>query len=274
MIDSRAVVSGDAKVGARCRIGPFAVVEPGVVLGDDCVIEAHAVLKSGTQIGAGCHIGEHAVLGGAPQDIRFDPATPSRLEIGARTVIREFVTIHRATKPEQPTTVGSHNYLMVGVHLGHDVRMGNHNILANNVLLAGFVTFGDRIVVGGGTVFHQFVRVGSHAMVQGLSKFGQDIPPFALAAEYNGVAGLNLVGMRRAGLDAATRGAVRDLFDAFYARGSSPAAFLQAYGDRSTGAGAVFVDFIRAGSKRGYCRFVRASEFKGKRSPAGSEAAG
>jgi len=264
-IHPTAIIGSSACIGESVEIGPYAIIEDGASIGAGSRIGAHAVVKGSVRMGARCRIGEHAVLGGDPQDLSFDPATRSEVVIGEENVLREFVTLHRATREGCATVIGDRNFLMAGVHLGHDARLGSQCILANNVLLAGHVSFGDRIVVGGGTVFHQFVRVGDFAMIQGLSKFGQDILPFALAAEYNGVAGLNNVGMRRAGLDAATRESVRALYELFYHRGFSPRQFLEAAADGDWGEmpGRV-VEFVERGSKRGYCRFIKASEFKGR----------
>lgn len=264
-IHSTAIIGASARLGESVEIGPYAIVEDGATIGAECRIGAHTVIKSCVRMGARCRVAEHAVIGGDPQDLGFDPATKSEVVIGDDNVLREYVTIHRATKEGSATVIGDRNFLMGGVHLGHDARLGHHCILANNVLLAGHVSFGDRIVVGGGTVFHQFVRVGDFAMIQGLSKFGQDILPFALAAEYNGVAGLNNVGMRRAGLDAATRESVRALYELFYHRGCSPRQFLEAAADGEWGTlPRRVIEFVAAGSKRGYCRFIKASEFKGR----------
>ncbi len=266
VIDPLAVVRPGAVLGENVQIGPFALIESGAVIGPGCVIAAQAVVRNTVTLGAGCRVGEQAVLGGDPQDLGFDPATPSRVEIGAGTIIREMVTIHRATRPGEATRVGARCYLMVGSHLGHDAVIGEQVILANAVLLAGHVEMGDRVVVGGGTVFHQFVRVGTGAMVQGLSKFGQDIPPGTLAAEYNGVAGLNVVGLRRAGYDAAGRAALREVFDLFYRQGLTPTQFVAQTCDRAwPEPAAAFVAFIAAGSKRGFCRFLKGAAVKERR---------
>jgi UDP-N-acetylglucosamine acyltransferase len=259
-VDPQAELAGDIEIGA------FAVIGAGVRLGAGCKIASHAVIKCGVELGQRCRVAEHAVLGGDPQDLNFQPDTSSRVVIGDDNVLREFVTIHRGTAENSETRIGNSNYLMAGSHLGHDCWMGDHCVLANNVLLAGHVRFGSRIVVGGATVFHQFVRVGDYAMIQGSSKFGQDILPCALAAEYNGVAGINQVGLRRNGFDAEARRAVKILFDRFFQEGLTPKKFVETVQGEALPEPAQTVSaFVQEGTKRGYCRFIRASEFKGRK---------
>ena len=124
----------------------------------------------------------------------------SEVRIGDGNRIREYCTIHRGTSHDSATVVGSHCFLMAGAHLAHNVRLGDRVILANNALLGGHVIVEDRVFIGGGCVFHQHIRVGRLAICQGASAFSKDVPPFTIAAERNGVAGLNVVGLRRAGL--------------------------------------------------------------------------
>jgi len=260
-----AIIEDTSTIGDGTRIGPYAIIEPGARIGTDCEISAHAIIKKNVVMGDRCRVAEHAVLGGDPQDLAFHPEINSQVVIGNDNVFREFVTLHRGTGEGTETRVGNQNFLMAGAHLGHNVSIGDHCILANNVLLAGHVRFGSQIVVGGATVFHQFVRVGDLAMIQGLSKFGQDILPGAMAAEYNGIAGLNHVGLRRAGFEKAARESIREVYELFFHRGFSPKQFLEAVADRELPAPAAQVRaFVQAGSKRGYCRFIRASEFKGR----------
>jgi len=253
-IHAMAVVESGALLGAGVEVAPFAVVESGAVLGDGCRISAHAVVKAHATIGANTSVGEHAVIGGDPQDLNFDRTLPNRAIVGCENVLREGVTIHRGTVGD--SRVGDRNYLMCGVHLGHDVVLGDDCVLANNVLLAGHVYFGDRIVVGGAAVFHQFVRVGSLVMVQGMGRVGQDILPFTTEVEFNTVSGLNRVGLKRAGFDLETRQALRACFDLFYRSGLSPRLFLEQMENPPPGPVAEMVAFVRAGSKRGYCQIV------------------
>jgi len=183
-------------------IGPFVIVEENVSIGDDCIIEARATIKSGTILGPGNHIFEGACLGGYPQHLRAGPEI-GFLRIGARNLIREYVTIHRAVTPGGWTEVGDENMLMIGVHIAHDCRIGNRTIMANNVLLAGHVQVEDRAYLSGAVAVHQFCRIGRCAMVGGQSHITRDVPPFVTVdGETSRVVGLNLVGLRRAGYTA------------------------------------------------------------------------
>jgi UDP-N-acetylglucosamine acyltransferase len=204
-IHQTALVDPAAQLGVGVRIGPFAIVGPEVVLGDGCEVGPHAILEGDLRVGEGTKIGAGAHLGGLPQDFGFVPGTPSSVVIGRNNVIREYVTIHRGTKEGTATVVGDNNYLMVGSHLAHNVRLGHHCVLANNVLLAGYVEFSDRIVVGGDVVFHQFMKVGRLAMIRGGTSWSKDIPPFVIGRRVNELGGVNIIGLRRAGLAAPVR---------------------------------------------------------------------
>ena len=179
--------------------------------------------------------------------------------IGDGNTLREYVTIHRATTAGSDTTVGHYNFLMVGVHLGHDVHLGSHCILANSVLLAGHVQFGDRVVVGGGSVFHQHIRVGDGAMTQGLTAAGKDIPPFCVASKVNRVNGLNVIGLRRAGRGAEERAELRRAFDLLYRGGLNVTQALEKSREREwTGAARTFFDFVAEAQKRGIMPYLPA----------------
>src|SRR5205814_6331295 len=145
---------------------------------------------------------EGAVLGGEPQDVSFTGAA-SRLVIGPGNRIREGVTIHRSSRAEGATTVGSAGFLMAQSHVAHDCRLGDGVMLANNVALAGHVEIGDRAFLSGGVVVHQFCRVGRLAMIGGNSKVVQDCLPFVTTDGVPARArGLNLIVLRRAGVSA------------------------------------------------------------------------
>jgi UDP-N-acetylglucosamine acyltransferase len=166
------------------------------------------------QFHAGC------VIGDAPQDLKYDGA-PTRVRIGDNNVFREHVTIHRATKPDGETIVGSNNFIMANVHIGHNSHVHDHVILANGVLLAGHVTIFDRAFLSGNAAVHQFVRVGTLAMMQGLSGVTQDLPPFTVSRAMNEMCGLNIVGMRRAGINSADRLEVKKLYRELFRSGKN-----------------------------------------------------
>jgi UDP-N-acetylglucosamine acyltransferase len=186
--------------GVSATIHPTAIVEEGASLGPGCIVHAHAMIGRHCVLGASVVVHPFAVIGGDPQDLKFDPATRSGVRIGARTVIREHVTIHRATKPDVDTEVGEDCYLMVGSHVAHDCVVGRGVVMANAVLLGGHISIGDRAFMGGGAVIHQFCRIGDMAMIGGGARLSLDVPPFCMATERNELIGLNMVGLRRGGV--------------------------------------------------------------------------
>ncbi|HTQ39412.1 MAG TPA: acyl-ACP--UDP-N-acetylglucosamine O-acyltransferase [Pirellulales bacterium] len=194
-----AVVSPQAQIGRDVRIGPFAIVEDDVVVGEGCHLAGHVVVKSGSRLGPHNTVCESAVIGGLPQHVRC-PEQTGLVLIGEGNTIREFVTVHRALKPEAATILGDGNYLMAGAHVAHDCRLGNHVIMANNCLLAGHVTVDDRSFVSGAVAVHQFCRIGRMAMIGGHARVVRDVPPFVTVDGLTGdVVGLNLVGLKRNG---------------------------------------------------------------------------
>jgi len=202
IIHPTAYISADAKLGEGVKVGPFAVIEDRVEIGDECQIGAHAIIQPGVRMGRGNIVHPTAVVGGLPQDLGFKPETETWVDIGDGNVFREGVTISRATKPSGSTRIGSGCYLMNNAHIGHDCQVGDHNIFASNVALGGHVVVGDKVFFGGGAVVHQFCRIGSYAMLQGLAGINKDVLPFMMVGGRPGQHyRLNLVGMRRAGID-------------------------------------------------------------------------
>ncbi|MBV9490446.1 MAG: acyl-ACP--UDP-N-acetylglucosamine O-acyltransferase [Verrucomicrobia bacterium] len=264
MIHPAAFVDPDAQIHPTATIAPYALVEGPVVIGAGTQVQSHAVITGHVTIGTDNVIGYGAVLGGLPQDLSFNPRTVSFVRVGDRNVIREHCTIHRGTKPDSATTVGSGNLLMVGAHLGHNVVVGDNVILANNVLLGGYVTVADRAFLGGGSVVHQFTRIGQIALLQGMTAVSKDIPPFGVAAGRNSVVGLNVVGLKRAGFDPASRHEAKRAFDLLYHGGLNIAqareqAAQQAWRPEIR----TFWEFVAA-SKRGICGFSAWSRVKGR----------
>ena len=200
-IHSTAIVSPRAELGTGVKIGPYAVIGEDVEIGRDTFIGSHTVIEPLTRIGARNRISAHTVIGGTPQDLTFD-GVETWLIIGDDNVIRELVTIHRSTSAEQPTTIGSHCFLMAASHVGHDCQVGHHVILTNGVLIGGHVEIGDHVIMGGAAVVHQFCRIGKLAMVRGTTPVNKDVLPFCMVAgdpvaHYR----LNSIGLRRAGVN-------------------------------------------------------------------------
>ena len=195
-----AIIDPRAKLAAGVSIGPYAVIEGDTEIGECSDIRAHAVIKRFTTLGPENIIHEAAVLGGEPQDLGFVDCR-SFLRIGACNRIREGVTMHRGTLPESETVVGSNCFIMANAHVAHNCTLGDNVIIANNVALAGHVDIQDRVFISGGVVVHQFCRIGRLAMIGGNSKIVQDCLPFVITDGVPGRArGLNIVGLRRAGL--------------------------------------------------------------------------
>ena len=185
-------------------------------LGAGNVVQAHAVIEGRTTLGSGNFVGYGAIIGATPQDFAFREIGVSGIRIGDGNTFREYVTIHRGTKEGSATIVGNGCYLMVGTHLGHNVKLGDKVVIANNCLLAGYVEIGSGAVLGGGTVFHQFLRVGPLAMVRGGTRFGKDIPPYVSADGENLLSGINAIGLRRAGFTPEVRLEIKRAFKLIY----------------------------------------------------------
>lgn len=252
-----ALIHPATRLHETVRVGAYAVIEDGVQIGAGTLVREHAVIRSGTEIGEACLIDAHVVLGGFPQDIRFDPATPSGVRIGNGVVIREGVTINRAVEEGTFTQVGDNAFLMANSHVGHDSIVGNHAILANGVLLAGRVVVGAYAFIGGAAAVHQFCRVGESAMIGGLARVSEDLPPYCLMAERNALSGLNLVGLRRRGFSADEIRELKRLYrHVFSASGSPRAAAARAIegGLAETERGMAFLGFMAAESHQGIMR--------------------
>ena len=253
-IHPTAIVDPAAHLGEGVEVGPSVIIEAGAVIGAGCKIQARAVIGSQVRMGERNTIGCGAVIGGDPQDFDFKQGTQSEVVIGDDNILREYVTIHRGTKEGTATTVGNHNFLMVGVHLGHNSSVANRVIIANNCLLAGYVSVHDGAVLGGGSVFHQFIRVGRLCMVRGGERFGKDIPPFLVAYGTNLLAGINAVGLRRAGISSEARMELKRAFRLLYLEGRNISQALEEVRKQSWGVEAEsFFTFVREAKKRGVC---------------------
>lgn len=248
-IHPTAIVDEKARLGADVEIGPFSLVGPEVVLGDKCVIQSHVVIEGPVQMGAGNFIGHGSVIGSAPQDLSFQPQTRSRIEIGDANVIREHCTIHRGASEGSATVLGDGNFLMVGAHVGHDCSIGNGVVIVNDCLLAGHVRIDDRAFIGGGSRFHQGIRIGRIVMAEG--RFTKNLPPFLIAAK-NQVFGVNILGLRRAGLSPAERDEIKKAFKLLYKSGLNTRQALAKAAETEFGpVGREFFQFVADAGKRG-----------------------
>jgi UDP-N-acetylglucosamine acyltransferase len=214
-IHPTAVVDARAEIDATAAVGPFVVIDGPVRVGARTRIMAHAFLTGDTALGADNVVHPGAILGHEPQDLAYRGA-PTGLRIGDCNVIREHAEIHRATQEGTETIVGSDNYLMSHAHIAHNCRVGDRTIVCSGALVAGHVVLEDQAFVSGNCVVHQHVRIGRLAILRGLSRTSRDVPPFSIMDGTHTIRGLNRVGLRRAGLDAARiralHGAFRILF--------------------------------------------------------------
>ncbi len=216
-IHPSAVVEDGAVIGRGCRIGPFCFVGGGVVLGRDVELVSHVAVTGDTRIGSDTCIWPFASIGHRPQDLKFR-GEKTRLEIGARNMIREYVTMNPGTEGGGGLTrVGDGGLFMMGVHIGHDARVGDGVIMANYASLGGHCEVGDHAVIGALAGIHQFVRIGQGAMIGGLSAVVSDIIPYgSVAGERAHLIGLNLVGLKRRSVDRAQVKGLRDAYAALF----------------------------------------------------------
>ena len=256
-VHETATVHPGASLGDSVIVAAGAVIGADVELGEGCTVGAHAVLEGPTRLGRGNQVGPHCVIGTAPQD-RGYRGEPTRLEIGNNNVLREFVTIHRATTKETHVTrIGNENYLMAYSHVGHDCLLGDHITLANGATLAGHVTVGNHVNVAGLCAIHQFARIGAYAMLGGGTMAPMDIPPYAMASgNHARLFGVNRRGLQRNGFDAETIQQIRKAYRLLFRtnlRLSEALAAIEADPALDSASISDLLDFIRT-SKRGITR--------------------
>ena len=222
-IHPTAVIDPRAEIGDGVVVGPYSVVGPEVRLEAGVEIGNHVTLEGRVVVGPAARIGHLSVLGGPPQDVKYKPGTPSGVRIGARTVIREHITIHRATRAGDWTEIGEDCLIMSTTHIAHDCRVGAGAIIINCAGIAGHTHVGERATIGGYTGVVPFSRIGAYAYVGGYSKITQDIPPYMLADGMPAlVHGVNVIGLRRAGVPPADRRLLQDAYRILYRSGLSP----------------------------------------------------
>lgn len=254
-IATSATIAPDAMIHPTATIGEDATIETGVIVGPRCVVGAGTRLRARCIVVQDTAIGEHndihpyAVLGGDPQDRAYNPATPGKLIIGSRNLIRESVTISRGTAPGPDTVIGDSNMFMAQSHIGHNCRVGSFNTFGNGASLAGHVHLGDRVTLSGFALVHQFVDIGDLCMFQGGAAVSMHVPPFVIvtASGRNNLAGLNTVGLRRTpGFTDEDRSEVKQLYRRLFRdrRGQALASLLeQLRADPLSPAGSRFVEF-------------------------------
>ncbi|MCR5757073.1 MAG: acyl-ACP--UDP-N-acetylglucosamine O-acyltransferase [Selenomonas sp.] len=218
-IHPTAIIEDGAKIAAGVKIGPYSVIGTNVEIGENTIVGPHVVITGWTKIGRECHIYQGASIGEEPQDLKFK-GEKSYTSIGDRTVIREGATVHRATGEGEETRIGNDCLLMALTHVAHNCVVGNRVIMSNVASLAGHAVVEDRAVIGGMTGVHQFVKIGRNAMIGGMSRLVQDVVPFTIVAGQPAkVAGLNAVGMSRAGIEPAARRSIKQAYKVLYRSG-------------------------------------------------------
>lgn len=243
-----------AAIGDGVIIGDFAIVEQDVAIGDGTVLEPYVYVKRWTTLGQNNRISAGTVLGTDPLDKNF-PGDRSYLRIGSNNTIREHYTISRGTAPESETVIGDGNYIMTSGHIAHNCRVGNRTVIASCALIAGYAEVEDDAFISGGVVVHQYSKIGSLAMVAGNTRVNSDLPPYFLYAGYNAEAkGLNLVGLKRAGWNAAEIQSMKNAYRTLYRSKLKLDAALERIEAEVSGSYVRhLVEFIR-GSQRGICR--------------------
>jgi len=251
-IHPTAIVSDQARVDPSAVIGPFCIVDAGAVIGAECVLDSHVRIFSPTRMGRGNRVCHGAAIGAEPQDLSYSPDKAKPLSIGDHNHFKENVVISGGVKTEHGTVIGNHNYFMNNSHIGHDCILGDHNILAPNAAVGGHVQIDHHVFLSGQVAVHQFCRIGAYVMVSGVSGVRQDIPPYCMAnGQYARYVGLNVVGLKRNGFDAAQRKAIKHAYKVLFQDGLSPAkALAQLKAEELTAEQQSIVAFVE-GSERG-----------------------
>ncbi len=234
LIADTACVDPRTELGDGIEVGPYCVVGPDVKIGRGTRLIAHVCLLGNVELGEGNTISPFAVIGGDPQDVSYR-GEPTRVVIGDRNVIRESVTIHRATSKEDGLTeIGSDNYFMAGSHVAHDCRLGDRITIANGTMLGGHVRVGSHASLSGGAAVHHYTSIGEYSFVGGQSKVVQDVPPFMLVdGNPSRVRCINVVGLKRGEIAKASIDAIHEAHRLLYRAKMNPdqaAEILEAHG--------------------------------------------
>ena len=215
-IHPTAVVDAGAEIGEGVSVGPYSVIGPNVKIGPRTTVGSHCVFEGWTEIGEDCKITHSVCLGQEPQDVKY-AGEETYVRIGARNLIREFTTVHRATGEGCETRVGDDNFIMAYVHIAHNCIVGSGTVISNLTTMAGHVTVEDQARISGVIPIHQFVRIGTHSIVGGGSRVPKDILPYIKAAGNPlRVSGLNTIGLQRAGFEPDTMKALREAYRLIY----------------------------------------------------------
>ncbi|MGD8206834.1 MAG: acyl-ACP--UDP-N-acetylglucosamine O-acyltransferase [Thiohalocapsa sp.] len=252
-----AIVGDGAELHPSVCVGPYSIIDPGAVIGEGCVVESCARIYGATRMGRHNRVCHGATLGSEPQDLGYSPERARPLTIGDHNHFKEGVNISHGVKYATGTRIGSHNYFMTYSHVGHDCSVGDHNIFANTATLAGHVELADHVFVSGQVAVHQFCRIGAYSMLGGVSGVPKDVPPYVIVnGQRARIIGLNLVGLRRNGFDAARRARIKAVYRLLFRSGLGlEQALARAEAELPGPETDTIVAFIR-GSQRGVTRFA------------------
>lgn len=255
-IDPTAYVHPTAELDTGVEVGPYTVIAEGAKIGAGTRIGPHVVIDRWTTIGRNTSIFQFVSIGAPPQDLGYK-GEKTETVIGDENVIREFVTIHRATTKEKlKTVIGNNNYLMNYVHIAHDCCLGDNIIMANNATLGGHVKIDDFAIIGGLVAIHQHVRIGSYCIIGGASAVSKDIPPYVMAVGNRArIYGLNSVGLKRKGFTKNDMDEIKRSYNIIFRSSLSLKEALQALPKElpSSVHAERFAEFIK-GSRRGIAR--------------------
>ena len=216
-IDSTARIASNVELAPDVEVGPWVIIDGPTKIDAGTRIQARAYIGPHTTIGKHNLIGFGAVVGHDPQDYAFK-GEESYTIIGHHNLIREYVTIHRGTKPGSATRLGNHNFLMATSHMAHNSHVGNHVVVVNGALVGGYVEVADRAFISANCLLHQFIRVGTLAILRGGSRTSRDVPPYCILDDTHTVRGVNIVGLRRAGFKSEQIQTLRQAFRILFAR--------------------------------------------------------
>lgn len=257
-IHPTAIVAPGAQLGEDVEVGPYCTVGPRVRLGARTKLVSHVAIDGDTWVGDDCELFPFAVIGVTPQDKKLKVGDPAgKLRIGTHNRIREHVTIHGGTPfGGGTTTIGDHNMLLVGAHIGHDATVGSHVVFTNGAMAAGHTVIGDRAILGAMVGIHQFARVGKLAMVGAGAMVSHDAPPFSMVqGDRARLVAVNLVGLQRNGYTTEQKALVKRVFRLLFWRAGTLHQRLEFVRSSPMHRDPVcreIVDFVEA-SKRGVC---------------------
>jgi UDP-N-acetylglucosamine acyltransferase len=252
VIHPTAIVHPNAQVDRLAEVGPYCILGENASIGPRAVLQANVVVNGWTEIGADCQIYPFATIGAASQDRKYT-GERAFTRIGSRTILREYVSIQRATGVDEVTSVGDDCLLLAYVHIAHNCVLGNGVTMSNLAQLAGHVLVGDYATIGGQAGVQQFTRIGRYAMIGGASKITKDVPPFFLI-EGNPAQphGLNSVGLRRAGFSSNERNEIKRFYKYLYNSKMNVTQAIEAMrAEVSTEPGRSIIAFLETPSERG-----------------------